>query len=193
MIYFSFSALSQEEIKKLRSNQDRKTSLIDEVKLKANYKVWKKKKITAVRMRKDLPQKDPYAVCVSFRDNAISHEQMKKLVEKGAGCPVKNLQFDPVSIHSIDSDAKSQWILRFEDPATCSRLVETGLWVDGELLSVRKFDDVMKEEHEAYQYFLILNEYKKRKLEKALEKDRKSKPARRQKLTNSHTQTISSL
>ena len=184
-----FSALSPSEITQLRSNQGRKPSLIDEVKLKANYKAWKKRKITAVRMRKNLPPKDPNAVCVSFRDNAIPHERLKQLVEKSSGSPVQSLQFDPVSVHSIDSDAKSQWIIRFEEADVCNRLVETGLFVDGDLLSVRKYDAVMKEEHDAYQYYLILNEYRKRKQERASEQERKSKSMQRRKLTSSHTQT----
>ena len=189
MSSISFSALQPSELGKLRSNQDRKTSLIDEVKLKANYKAWKKRKITAVRMRRNLPPKDPNAVVVSFRDNAIPHEKLKQVVEKSAGSPVQSLQFDPVSIHSIDSDARSQWVVRFVDAAVCKCLVETGLLVDGDLLAVRKFDDVMKEEHDAYQYNLILNEYRKRKQTKIAETERKSKSSQRQKLKSSHTQT----
>lgn len=171
------------------SINDRKLSLIDEAKLKANYKAWKKKKITAVRMRKDLPPKDPNAVCVSLRDNAMPHGRLKELVEKNTGHSLIGLQFDPVSVHSIDNDAKSQWILRFEDPAVCERLVDYGLPIEGDLVPVRKYDDVMKEEHEAYQYYMILNAWRKRQQEKINENERKPRIKQKKKLTNSHTQT----
>ena len=141
-------------------------------------------------MRKELPPKDPNAVVVSFRDNAIPHEKLKQVVENSAGSPIQSLQFDPVSIHSIDSDARSQWVIRFDDVGVCIRLVETGLWVNGDALSVRKYDDVMKEEHDAYQYNLILNEYRKVKQTKQTESERHAKlKTQRQKLKSSHTQT----
>ena len=52
-------------------------------------------------------------------------------------------------------------LVPFHVKRVCKRLVETGLWVNGDLLSVREYDDVIKEEHDAYQYNLIFNEYRK--------------------------------
>ena len=164
-------------------------SLFDEVKLKADYKAWKKKNITTVRMRKDLPPKEPNAVCIKLRDNVTSHERLKRLIEKSAGGPLVSLQFDPVSVHSIDTDAKSQWVLKFENPSICDRLIEIGLPMDGQLLPVRRYDEVMKEEHDAYKYNLILNEMRKRKQERRSAKHTKAKQSQHRKLKSSQTQT----
>lgn len=152
-------------------------SLIDEIKLKADYKVWKKKKITAVGMRKELPPEDRCALVLRLADNAISHDNLKRLIESNSGFKLKSLQFDPVSIHAMDSDAKSQWILRFDDAITCDNLIVSGLTIGGERVSIRRFNDVMREEHEAYKYHEIM---KKMNLLKA----RKSKVSK-----HSETQT----
>ena len=184
-----FSKLLQSEVAKKITDDDRRMSLIDEVKLKADYKAWKKKNVTAIRMRKNIPAKDPNAVCVRLPDNALSHERLKQLIEKSTGSSLTTLQFDPVSVHSLDTDAKSQWILKFDNPSVCDRLVESGLPIEGRLLPVRRYDDVMKDEHEAYKYFLIMNEIKKRKQEKLSEKQSKPKLRQQRKLRSSHTQT----
>lgn len=120
--------------------------------------MWKKKKITAVRMRKELPPEDKCAVVIRLADNAIPHDRLKTMIEKDNDLKLQTLQFDPVSVHSMDTEAKSQWILRFQDASVCNRLIISGLKVDGESLSVRRFNDVMKEEHDAYTFYEIIKQ-----------------------------------
>ena len=154
--------------------QEKPPSLVDELKLKANYKMWKKKKITAVRMRKEVPPADNCAVVVCLPDNAIPHDRLMTMLETDNGLKLKSLQFDPVSVHSIDAEAKSQWILRFEDVATCNRLIISGININGENLSVRRFNDVMKGEHDAYTFYQIIKQmdaYKAKKPKKSRSTD----------------------
>lgn len=117
-------------------------------------------------MRKEMPPKDAHAVVLRLADNAIPHDRLKCLIEKSTGSTLKSLQFDPVSVHSIDSEAKSQWILRFEEEAICENLVTSGLKIDDVTWPVRRFNDVMKEEHEAYMFYEMIKLIKERKQQK---------------------------
>ncbi|XP_033740466.1 uncharacterized protein LOC117327529 [Pecten maximus] len=133
--------------------KSKKLSLIDNVKSMANYNKWKKQKLTRLRLRKDLPVSQPLSVCFSFRDNARSHSQVKDMVEKQIGSPIKRLQFDPISVHAIDNHAKSRWVVTLADKEKCDYLLTNGLFVDGEVTEVRNLDELMKEEVEAYKLY----------------------------------------
>ncbi|XP_045198010.2 uncharacterized protein LOC123552417 [Mercenaria mercenaria] len=146
-----------------RDTFQEKESLLDEVKFKANYKLWKKKKVTTLRMRKELPPSDPKAVCIRFGDTDLSHDELKAKIEKETGQKLLSLQFDPVSVHSIDPEATSRWIIRFTEASVCENMVENGIRINGIKYQIRKFDDVMKEEHEAYKLYKMMKEYTDRK------------------------------
>ncbi|KAK3576351.1 hypothetical protein CHS0354_039287 [Potamilus streckersoni] len=143
----------------------KKISLLEDAKLKANYRQWKKRKITSVRMRKELPPSDPWSVVISLRDNAITHERLKQRIEAATGCTVTGLRFDPLSVQAQDLDAKSQWIVRLSDKSACEELIEKGMWFGGERIHVRSFDHVMKQEYEAYKFNELLQEILRRKNE----------------------------
>ncbi|KAL3883674.1 hypothetical protein ACJMK2_029913 [Sinanodonta woodiana] len=143
----------------------KKISLLDDAKLKANYKQWKKRKITSVRMRKDLPPSDPLSVVITLRDNAITHDGLKQRIETATGRKVTGLRFDPLSVHTQDHDAKSQWIVGLSDQSACEELTQTGIWFGAERIHVRSFDHVMKQEHEAYKFNELLKEILRRKNE----------------------------
>jgi len=63
-------------------------------------------------------------------------------VESQVGTPVTRLQFDPVAVHAIDSDAKSRWIVTLSDSESRDILIGCGLIVTGEKIPVRRYDDV---------------------------------------------------
>lgn len=107
-------------------------------------------------MRQDLPPQDANAVCICFGDNTLSHDELKTKIETETGFEIVSLQFDPVFIHSINSEAKSRWILRFNDASLCESLVANGITINGAQCQVRRFDDVMKEEHEVYKLYQIM-------------------------------------
>jgi hypothetical protein len=168
-----------------QSNQE-KDSLLDEVQFKANYKQWKKKKMATVRMRKTLPASDPYAVCIRFEENDISHDELKAKIERETNQKVAGLQFDPVSVHSIDPEATSRWIVRFPESTICDELSQNGLKINGVKLRVRKFDDVMREEHEAYKLYKLVKDFTDKKSQKTtVRKDVKMPKV----LKTMHTQT----
>lgn len=131
-------------------------SVLSNVKFNASYRLWKKKKISTVRMRKELPPSDPYAVCVKVGDGHVSHNQMKSSIETEIGCKLTSLQFDPVLIDSFQGDSKYRWILRFSNPSICEALCLRGIHINGVKRSVRRFDDVMREEHDAHNFYQMM-------------------------------------
>lgn len=147
------------------SSQDH-DPLLDEVQFKANYKQWKKKKVATVRMRKILPPSDPNAVCIRFNESDISHDELKTTLERETCQKVVGLQFDPVSVHSTDPEAMSRWIVRFTDSSICDEFSQNGIKINGVKLRVRKFDDVMREEHEAYKLYKLVKDFTDKKSKK---------------------------
>lgn len=122
----------------------------------SNYNKWKKAKITSIRLRKELPPSQPLAVCFTLPDNVKPHKDVKALVESQIGTPVTRLQFDPVAVHAIDSDAKSRWVVTLSDSESRDLLVECGLIVNGERIEVRRYDDVTHDEVQAYKIFELI-------------------------------------
>lgn len=131
-------------------------SLLEEVKEKSNYNKWKKARITSIRLRKELPPSQPLSVCFSLPDNAKPHHEVKSLVESQVGTPVTRLQFDPVAVHAIDSDAKSRWIVTLSDSESRDILIDCGLIANGDKISVRRYDDVTRDEVQAYKIFELI-------------------------------------
>ena len=145
---------------------------------------WKKKKIKSLRMRKEIPPKDPTAVCICLRDNAISHEELKSKLERETGVKVVSLQFDPVSVHCSEPGVKSQWIVRFPNKVICEYLTKCGISIDGAHYCVRSFDDVMRKENNAYKLYLAFSDMKnERKIN-----GHRSKVAKQ--MNSSETQTV---
>jgi hypothetical protein len=85
---------------------------------------WKKARITSIRLRKELPPFQPLAVCFSLPDNAKPHHEVKSLMESQVGTPVTRLQFDPVAVHSIESDVKSRWIVTLSNSESRDVIVD---------------------------------------------------------------------
>ncbi|KAH3738134.1 uncharacterized protein LOC127849811 [Dreissena polymorpha] len=168
-------------LKKLKQSVQDREEGHDEVKLKEACKQWKKKKIATIRMRRELPPKDPYSVVVRMNVSP-THQTLKKLIESETLCTVIGLQYDPISVHTSNPSSKNQWIIRFEDTDTCKRVVLSGLNIDSVKYSVRHFDDVMREEHEAYKFCNLVNSLINRK-QKSKSKSRKNMS------TTTHTQT----
>lgn len=133
-----------------------KQSLLDNVKSMTNYSNWKKQKLTRLRLRKEIPEPQPLSVSFSFRDNAKSHTQVKNLVEQQVGCSITMLQFDPISVHVLDNQVKSRWVVTLPDKQSCENLLTTGLIVDGVKTEVRHLDDLLKEEVEAYKLYQMV-------------------------------------
>lgn len=122
----------------------------------SNYNKWKKARITSIRLRKEAPPPQPLAICFSLPDNAKPHQHVKSLVESQTGTPVVQLQFDPVAVHAIDRDAKSRWVVTLSDYESRDLLVECGLIVNGEKIEVRRYDDVTRDEVQAYKIFELI-------------------------------------
>ncbi|CAC5372468.1 unnamed protein product [Mytilus coruscus] len=131
-------------------------SLLEDVKEMSNYNKWKKARITSIRLRKEAPPPQPLAICFSLPDNAKPHQHVKALVESQIGTPVVQLQFDPVAVHAIDRDAKSRWVVTLSDYESRDLLVECGLIVNGEKIDVRRYDDVTRDEVQAYKIFELI-------------------------------------
>jgi hypothetical protein len=89
-----------------------------------DYNKWKKARITSIRLRKEFPSSQPLAVCFSLPDNAKPHHEVKSLMESQVETPVRRLQFDPVAVHAIESDAKSRWIVTLSDSESRDILVD---------------------------------------------------------------------
>jgi hypothetical protein len=51
-------------------------------------------------------------------------------MESQVGTPVRRLQFDPVAVHAIESDAKSRWIVTLSDSESRDILVDCYRWED---------------------------------------------------------------
>ncbi|KAK3097337.1 hypothetical protein FSP39_008794 [Pinctada imbricata] len=145
----------EEELEDLHKPPEKK-SLIDEVKDQSNYKKWKKKRLTSVRLRKEAPPCDPLCVCFTLKDNAMSHEVIKSIVEEQTGTTVLGVQFDPISVHAIDSDARSRWIVKMRDINSRDLIVAIGLIVDDDRVEVRLLDEAIKEEVEAYKLYTMV-------------------------------------
>ena len=103
-----------------------------------------------------MPPSQPLAVCFSLPDNAKPHHEVKSLVESQVGTPVTWLQFDPVAVHAIDSDAKSRWIVTLSDSESRDILIDCGLIAKGEKIPVRRYDDVTRDEVQAYKIFELI-------------------------------------
>lgn len=131
-------------------------SLLEDVKERSNYNKWKKAKITSIRLRKEAPPPQPLAICFSLPDNAKPHSDVKTLIESQIGSPITKLQFDPVAVHAIDSDARSRWVATLGDRESRDLLVECGLIVNGEKVEVRRYDDVTRDEVQAYKIFELI-------------------------------------
>lgn len=136
-------------------DDDRKSkkTLLEEVKEKSHYNKWKKRRLTSVRMRKDMPPLDPLCVCFNLPDNAMSHGEVKTLVEDSCGGRVSEIQFDPVNVVAVDSDSPSRWIARMRDMKSRDRLLQTGIVVDGERREVKLLDLIHQEEVDAYKFY----------------------------------------
>lgn len=170
-----------------KENMEEQDFLLDEVKFKDNYKQWKKKKVTTLRMRRELPPEDPTAVCVRFGDSSLSHNELKSKIENETGYDVVGLQFDPVSVHAFDPDAASRWIIKFESVSICESLAVTGLRLNGVKYHVRKFDEVMKEEHEAYKLYQTMKKITERKSRKPSVLPKTTQKPRQLKTTQTQT------
>ncbi|KAL4233567.1 hypothetical protein ACF0H5_008248 [Mactra antiquata] len=146
----------KDQINKLKTDTDAILSAVKYVKYKASYKLWKKRRISTIRMRKVLPPSDPNAVCMKVDDGTISHDKMKHNIESEIGCKLISLQFDPVLADSFQGESKYRWILRFANSTVCDALVLRGIHVNGIKRSVRRYDDVMKEEHDVYYFYQMM-------------------------------------
>jgi hypothetical protein len=136
-------------------NEPKKT-LLEEVKAKSNYNKWKRRRLTSVRMRKEMPPLDPLCVCFNLPDNAMSHEEVKALVEESSGGRVGKIQFDPVNVVAVDDDSPSRWIARMRDMKSRDRFLQTGIVVDGERREVKLLDLIHQEEVDAYKFYDLI-------------------------------------
>lgn len=145
---------------KAKGGKETKKSLLEEVKEKSNYSKWKKRRLTTVRMRKEIPPSDPLCVCFNLPDNAMSHGEVKALVEESCGGSVSEVQFDPVNVVAIDNDAPSRWIVRMRDMKSRDKFLQTGLIVDGERREVKLLDLLYQEEVDAYRFYELVQKGK---------------------------------
>lgn len=145
---------------KTKGGKETKKSLLEEVKEKSNYSKWKKRRLTTVRMRKEIPPSDPLCVCFNLPDNAMSHGEVKALVEDSCGGSVSEVQFDPVNVVAIDNDAPSRWIVRMRDMKSRDKFLQTGLIVDGERREVKLLDLLHQEEVDAYRFYELVQKGK---------------------------------
>ncbi|XP_062620110.1 uncharacterized protein LOC134281694 [Saccostrea cucullata] len=156
--------------------KESKKTLLEEIKEKSNYSKWKKRRLVAVRMRKEMPPLDPLCLCFNLPDNAMSHEEVKALVEENCGGPIGDIQFDPVNVVAIDSEARSRWIVRMRDMKSRDRLLQTGIVIDGERRDVKLMDIIHQEEVDAYKFHDLVQRGKLRMpLNQATKKRKKSK------------------
>lgn len=123
----------------------------------------RKYKPPSIRMRKELPEIRPLAVCFGCgSDVHISHEEIKRELESQyPDVSIISLQFDPVSVNVGDPTTRNRWIVTLGRQNDCQTMIKGGvLLTGGERVTVRPLDDVMKEEHKAYKLHQYVQEAK---------------------------------
>ena len=113
----------------------------------------RKYKPPSIRMRKELPEKRPLAVCFGCGSSVhISHEELKRELESQyPDVSIVSLQFDPVSVNVGDPSTRNRWIVTLSKQDDCQAIIKGGvLLTGGDRVRVQRLDDVMREEHNAY-------------------------------------------
>ncbi|ESO93355.1 hypothetical protein LOTGIDRAFT_232758 [Lottia gigantea] len=149
-------------------------ALYEEVKLNDSKKK-KKKYIPTIRMRRELPPLNSNMLCFNFYDGNLSHKDVKNMIESQSEGRILDLKFDPIYVHlgEASSQYKCMWVFSISDLTARTQLLYNGLRFNGERIKVRLYDDVMKEEHNAYKFFKeVENEHIERKVKSG---DRESK------------------
>ena len=131
-------------------------------------KLEKKKsmKLPTIRMRKFLPPSVPGALCFTLKGVNASHEDVKSTIEAQLGCGINTLLFDPVYIHmgEADTEHKTMWVFTVDGGDAAGRdALHQGIMWNGERARIRYFDDVMRDEHNAYKLFKSIQDEKSTK------------------------------
>ncbi|CAI9718783.1 Hypothetical predicted protein [Octopus vulgaris] len=176
-------SVSEEEIKKQLMwydengiEQEKVEKLVADIKSKLRSK---KTKAPTIRMRKTLPESQPLTICFACdSDLQITHEDIKRELESQyPEVLLLSLRFDPVSVAVGNSHTKNRWVVCVSNNEDFQSLVKGGVTIAGsDRITVKPFDAVMLEEHNAYK----LHQYvKEAKAMIARSKDERTKQAKK--------------
>ncbi|KAK3092088.1 hypothetical protein FSP39_025071 [Pinctada imbricata] len=109
-----------------------------------------------MHMRRSAPQENPTAVCFSFKTRDYrTHEEVKEILERNVGIRITSLQYDPLYVHSANScsDTRSRWIVTYRRRYDAGQACKQGFEMNGNKIMIRKLDDVINCELEAYHLY----------------------------------------
>lgn len=125
-------------------------------------------------MRKDVPDSDPLKCCFSLRDNEkLDHKELKDFVKEQVGVDVTGLQYDPLSIRSGDPNIRNRWLATVSNFQDFDGILEKGLYINGEHIIFKSYDDVMEREYNKYMYLKQICDETKRLAKSAKKKSGK--------------------
>ena len=107
-------------------------------------------------MRRFVPPENPLAACFSFKARDFrTHEEVKDLLEGQIGIKITSLQYDPLYVHSANScgDTRHRWIFTYNRETEVETATRRGLELSGNKTMVRRWDEVVNCELEAYQLY----------------------------------------
>ncbi|XP_067676430.1 uncharacterized protein [Haliotis asinina] len=121
----------------------------------------KKSKLPFIRMRRELPPPAPNALCFCLKNKrSFSHEEIKKILEDQLGTTVTTLMFDPLYVHLgvENTDGACLWVFTLADDSLRIHLLHQGIIFEEKRVRVRRYDDVLFDEHEAYRLYRSVEE-----------------------------------
>ncbi|XP_050393487.1 uncharacterized protein LOC126811696 [Patella vulgata] len=129
-------------------------ALFEEVKRRV-AKRKKKKYVPTIRMRRELPPPNSNVLCFNFYNGDFSHRDVKNMIESQSETKILNLKFDPIYVHmgGSCSQYKSMWVFTVNNMSARANLLYYGLRFKDENIRVRLYDDIMREEHNAYKLY----------------------------------------
>lgn len=160
-------SVSEEEIRKQLLwydengiEQEKVEKIVADIKSKLRSK---KTKAPTIRMRKTLPESQPLTVCFACdSDHQITHKDIKRELESQyPGVMLLTLRFDPVSVAVGNSHTKNRWVVCVSNNEDFQSLVKGGVTIAGsDRITIKPFDAVMLEEHNAYKLHQYVKEAK---------------------------------
>ncbi|XP_046575112.1 uncharacterized protein LOC124283123 [Haliotis rubra] len=121
----------------------------------------KKSKLPFIRMRRELPPPAPNALCFCLKNKrSFSHEEIKTILENQLGTSITTLMFDPLYVHLgvENTDGACLWVFSLADDSLRIHLLHQGIIFEENRLRVRRYDDVLFDEHEAYRLYRSVEE-----------------------------------
>lgn len=109
-------------------------------------------------MRRELPPPMPLTVCFNLDENSLNHSVIKKTIENRIGISPAVLQYEPISDYMSNLGTIGRWLATFKNQESCKKLASEGLHMYGERIWVRPYDNVVKEEYEAYRLYRMVIE-----------------------------------